>query len=299
MRVGAARTSHHGAGVALNSIGFESSWALAACLTLVAGCAGSGAGLDRGGRPLPPGGTIGNALTATFDSIQENVFAPVCSVCHAGASAPQGLRLDSVNSYALLVGVPSTEVPSVLRVKPGDPANSYIVQKLEGHAAVGAQMPFDAPPLPAATIAVIRQWISDGAMRTQPAAVTLPFIVEAVAPARGDVLLTVPARIVIGFNHELDQTRIDASSVQLELLGRDRSGDEPRRIPARVVVPAGNTRALLVEPAAALADGHYRVLVSAPPDTGLASLGGVRLGAATGSPHDAVLVTEFEVSAQP
>ena len=277
----------------------ESSWALLACLALLSGCAGSGSGLDRGGRPLPPGGTIGNALTATFDSIQENVFTPICSMCHAGASAPQGLRLDSSNSYALLVGVPSTEVASVLRVKAGDPANSYIVQKLEGHAAVGAQMPFGSPPLPAATIAVIRQWISDGAMRTQPAAVTAPFAVEAAAPAPGDVLLTAPARIVIAFNQELDQTRIDASSVHLELLARDHAGDESRRVPVRVVVPPGNPHAVLIEPAASLADGRYRVVVSAPPETGLASLGGARLGGAASSPHDAVVVTDFEVSAQP
>jgi hypothetical protein len=66
-----------------------------------------------------------------------------------------------------LVGVPSVEEPSILRVAIGDPDNSYIIQKLEGHAASGAQMPFGGPPLPAATIAVIRQWISAGALRPQ------------------------------------------------------------------------------------------------------------------------------------
>jgi len=44
-------------------------------------------------------------------------------------------------AFNLLVGVPSTEVPSLLRVKPGDPDNSYIIQKLENHAAVGTSTP--------------------------------------------------------------------------------------------------------------------------------------------------------------
>ena len=118
----------------------------AACaLLLVAACAGNGEGLDANGRPLVPGGGTPPPLSADFDSIQQNIFTPICSVCHAGASAPEGLRLDAANSYNLLVGVPSTEVASLLRVKPGDPTDSYIIQKLQGHAAVGGQMPDGCP----------------------------------------------------------------------------------------------------------------------------------------------------------
>src|SRR5471032_209942 len=117
-------------------------------------CSGSGVGLDSNGQPLSgssSGGTV--PLSADFDAIQANVFTPICSVCHAGATAPQGLMLDATHSYNLLVGVPSTEVPSILRVKPSDPSNSYIIQKLQGHAAVGGQMPLGQTPLPASTIA--------------------------------------------------------------------------------------------------------------------------------------------------
>ena len=138
--------------------------AAAACLSA---CAGNGMGLDQGGQPLPPGGSGGGALTADFDSIQQNVFTPICTACHAGSNAPQGLHLDAANSYAQLVGVPSVEQPAILRVAVGDPDGSYIIQKLEGHAASGAQMPFGGPPLPAATIAAIRQWISAGALHPQ------------------------------------------------------------------------------------------------------------------------------------
>src|SRR5476649_401176 len=106
------------------------------------GCSGSGAGLDSNGQPLSgssSGGTV--PLAATFDAIQANAFTPICSVCHIGAKAPEGLMLDAAHSDNLLVGVASTEVPSILRVSRGEPTNSYIIQKLEGHAAVGGQMP--------------------------------------------------------------------------------------------------------------------------------------------------------------
>lgn len=132
---------------------------------LMASCGGgSGEGLDANGRPPGSGGGGGGgALTASFNSIQANVFTSRCTGCHAGSGAPAGLRLDATNSYALLVGVPSGEVPSLQRVNPGRPDDSYIVQKLEGRAAVGVRMPFGGPYLDDATIAVIRQWIAAGA----------------------------------------------------------------------------------------------------------------------------------------
>jgi hypothetical protein len=269
----------------------------ALCVTLLVGCAGDGAGLDQSGRPLPPGGSSGGALTADFASIQEHVFTPICTVCHAGGSAPQGLRLDATNSYALLVGVPSTEVPSMLRVKPGDPDNSYVIQKLEGHAAVGAQMPFGGPPLAAATIAVIRQWITDGALQAAASASGRSFAAVAVTPATGDVLFQAPARIVVAFNQELDQTRIDASSLRLEMVARG-GVEGARQVPVSVVVPRGNPRALMIEPAVPLADGQYRLIVATPPDTGLSGLGGERLGGAAAGPGG-VVVTAFELAVQP
>jgi Ca2+-binding RTX toxin-like protein len=91
------------------------------------------------------------------------IFTANCVSCHAGATAPQGLRLDAQNSFANLVNVNSNEVPSLKRVKPSDPDNSYLVHKIEGTAAVGNRMPLGQPPLSAATITLIRQWITEGA----------------------------------------------------------------------------------------------------------------------------------------
>ena len=91
---------------------------VAACAV---GCAGNGQGLDQNGQPITPGGGSGGPVTADFQSIQDNVFTPICSKCHIGASAPEGLQLDAAHSYNLLVGVPSAERPDLLRVNPGNP----------------------------------------------------------------------------------------------------------------------------------------------------------------------------------
>jgi methionine-rich copper-binding protein CopC len=277
-------------------------YAAAAVAVLLAGCAGNGVGLDASGRPLPPGGGGSGALTADFASIQDHVFTPICTVCHAGGSAPQGLRLDATNSYALLVGVPSTEVPSILRVKPGDPDNSYLIQKLEGHASVGAQMPFGGPPLSADTIAAIRQWIIDGAMQPIATATAADlvsrggFAVVAVTPAMHDVVTQAPVRIVVAFNRELDQTRVYASVVHLERIATDGSPAVPLAV--TLIVPSGNVRALRVEPAQALSDGVYRLTVAAPQEANLASLDGEQLGGSTADDAP-IVITEFEVAAQP
>jgi mono/diheme cytochrome c family protein len=91
------------------------------------------------------------------------IFTANCVSCHSGGGAPQGLKLDAPNSFANLVNVNSNEVPSLKRVKPSDPDNSYLVDKIEGTATVGSRMPLNRPPLSTANISLIRQWIIAGA----------------------------------------------------------------------------------------------------------------------------------------
>jgi hypothetical protein len=244
-----------------------------------AACSGNGKGLDTAGRPLSEGGGANGPLTADFASIQSHVFTPICTVCHAGGAAPQGLRLDATNSYSLLVGVPSNEVPSVLRVAPGDPDNSYIIQKLEGHAAVGAQMPFGGPPLPAATIAVIRQWITDGAAPPPAAAASPVLKLTSAVPADRDVLVGAPRQLVVAFSSEIDQTRLDAGSVRLE---RWVAGGPRESLVVSLATARGAPATLLVSPLAPLPEGHYRLYVPEPPETGVAGIGGERLPVTSG-----------------
>lgn len=109
------------------------------------------------------------APTVTLTQLQAEIFTPRCNVCHDGSSAPGGALPGSMNlgagsSVASLVGVASQEQPALMRVKPGDPDNSYLVRKLEGAAGIsGARMPFGGPFLDAAAIARVRAWIAAGA----------------------------------------------------------------------------------------------------------------------------------------
>lgn len=288
-----------------------SAGATLALALLVAGCAGNGEGLDASGQPLVAGGGANAPLIADFDSIQVHIFTPICSVCHSGAAAPHGLRLDATDSYHLLVGVPSDEVPSILRVKPGDPDNSYLIQKLEGHASVGARMPFGGPYLSSDTIAVIRQWITDGALaaETPAPASGASFMVVGVAPANGEILTSPPPQIMLALNHDLDSTRAGADSVVLEQTQAAGAGGPSAAsmggmlVPSGVGIPAGNPRTLMLWPRRALAPGHYQVIVRTAAALALADLEGsplrpAGLGQDAANPADAV-VSEFDVAERP
>ena len=53
-----------------------------------------------------------------------------------------------------------------VRVIPGDPDESLLIQKLEGTQDCGDRMPRNRDPLPAASIETIRDWIEAGAADT-------------------------------------------------------------------------------------------------------------------------------------
>ncbi len=140
------------------------------CAGLLAGCgAGSGEGLNEQGLPLGNGGGDNEPEPegVTLTQLQEDIFGAVCTQCHTGAAAPQGLRLDSEQiSFDALVGQPSTQQPELLRVEPGAPDQSYLVRKLEGDESIdGQQMPLGLSPLSSEQIAQVRDWIANGAPR--------------------------------------------------------------------------------------------------------------------------------------
>lgn len=114
--------------------------------------------------------TVANTVPATtLTELQTLVFTPKCSGCHDGSVAPGGTLpgsqdLRAGHTYASLVGVASLEQPALQRVKPGDPANSYLIHKLEGAASItGSQMPLGGPFLDQATLDKVKSWIQSGA----------------------------------------------------------------------------------------------------------------------------------------
>jgi methionine-rich copper-binding protein CopC len=267
-------------------IGRHKSWVALMAVICSAGCAGNGEGLDQNGQPLSSGGTSTGPITADFQSIQDNVFTPICSKCHIGASAPEGLQLDAEHSYNLLVGVPSEEQPSLLRVKPSDPDNSYMVHKIEGLSGIdGGQMPLGETPLPQATIDAIRQWITNGAPNAPAAAAAAAevFAVQATAPQDKTSLTRPPARIVVSFTQEVDASLVNETTVALTRVdGKDGvTMDAPsaaQRIPADIALARSNRAVLLIAPSTPLDPGVYRVTLRGTGGGALANMNSATLG---------------------
>jgi hypothetical protein len=264
--------------------------------SFLSGCAGDGEGLDENGRPSTPG-SAGTALTADFNSIQDNIFTPVCTSCHTGATAPRGLRLDAGNSYALLVGVASSQVPTVQRVQPGNPAASYLIQKLQGTAAVGARMPLGGPFLPSSTVDVISEWIRNGAPRpialsaSQKMRISVRdnsnrsgLQVATTSPLNNSTSDAPVTQLVIAFDRELDVSRINSSTVTLESAGRP--------IPVTLSIPLANPSTLLITPFRALQTGLYRLSLRGTDGGALAGLDAHVLNA----PADANVGADFTIT---
>ena len=108
----------------------------------------------------------GGPFPATFEAIQANVFTPSCALgfCH-GAAMQAGMDLRAGAAYDMIVNVPSVELAGWDRIEPFDPANSFLVCKLEAcPSLVGQQMPLIGGPLDPSVIAVIKQWVLEGAL---------------------------------------------------------------------------------------------------------------------------------------
>ena len=115
-------------------------------------------------------------LEPTFASVQTQIFETTdsagrvaCTNCHTniGRTPSGGLNLVHDLAYDQIVNVPSARKPGAIRIIPGDPENSYLVQKLEGRPGiVGLRMPFSgAPFLTDGQMLILKRWIAIGAPR--------------------------------------------------------------------------------------------------------------------------------------
>lgn len=110
-----------------------------------------------------------NAASAADISFARDI-APVfknnCATCHLTGQEAGNMALHPGAAYASLVNRPSHE-SKLLRVKPGSPAQSYLLLKLDGKhldaGGSGQRMPLGMPPLDNATIRRIGDWIAMGA----------------------------------------------------------------------------------------------------------------------------------------
>lgn len=239
-----------------------------------AACSGSGEGLDDNGRPVGEGGEATDK--SEFTRIQQTVFTPLCIQCHQGAAAPLGLRLDADNSYALLVGVASVEVPSLLRVAPGLPDDSYLVRKVQGTAAVGGRMPLDGPRLLQSSIDLIRSWIAGGA-QPPPTRQSASFRVLATVPAVGDTVDPPLDEVTLVFSAPVDAALAVAGTFELEMIGDGTTASGGvlswREVAIRrVTVSPASPAVVTVAPERPLSTGFYRLRVRGQGATVLADV---------------------------
>ena len=246
----------------------KNSWSVLLLPIVVAGRAGNGVGI--------PQNSGDGTVKADFQSIQDNVFTPICTKCHIGVSAPEGLQLDADHSYNLLVGVPSVEQPSLLRVDPGNPDASYMVHKIEGAAGIdGGQMPLGETPLPQPTIDAIRQWITNGAQKAATAAQV--FAVQTTAPLDQALVMEPPARILVTFTDDVDASVVNDTTVLLERVGD--LAAESTRVPASSTLSGINPAVLMISPRVPLTPGLYRVTLRGTGDGALANSNAATLSA--------------------
>lgn len=185
------------------------------------GSGGGGGAVGGGGGAGGGGGGGGSSLIPTIESIQTGIFDQACISCHIGATAPGGLRLDDANAFALLVGISSVQVPSLMRVNPGNPNDSYLIQKLEGTQTNGGQMPLGAPPIPQADIDVVRQWITDGAMPPAGPPPADPIRASSLTPVPDSTMPMAPMTIMAAFDRELSAASVDATTFLVQRSGGD------------------------------------------------------------------------------
>lgn len=114
-------------------------------------------------------------LEPTFASIQREIFETPeaggrrsCISCHTDVGRVPAANLNLLHNvaYDQIVNVAAVTKPGAIRIKPGDPDGSYLVQKVEGTPGiVGLRMPFVPPYLTDGQILILRRWIELGAPR--------------------------------------------------------------------------------------------------------------------------------------
>lgn len=121
---------------------------------------GPGILCDAGGCGCPGDGV-------SFAAEVEPLLADECTGggCHGSPVPSAGLDLRAGFAYDDLVGVASSQCDDRLRVAPGQPGASYLMDKLLGvNLCFGTKMPKAGPGLSAEQIATVSEWICRGAM---------------------------------------------------------------------------------------------------------------------------------------
>lgn len=115
---------------------------------------------DYGSAPPPPG----EPPPLSFAADVQPILSSRCVACHAAGGLASFMPLTADQARANLVGQGSVTFPGELRVAPGDPDASVLYHRVAGTGVFGSIMPPPpSPPLEAGQVALIRDWIAQGA----------------------------------------------------------------------------------------------------------------------------------------
>lgn len=117
-------------------------------------------------RARTAGGTDDNAVEmslytgVSFTKEVEPVFLAKCATgtCHRGTTPAAGITLEPGKAYKAIVGVPSSWIPGLSVVTPGDPVSSTLLRILNNPT------PHGPPPYPVPEYELLRAWIVEGAL---------------------------------------------------------------------------------------------------------------------------------------
>jgi hypothetical protein len=182
--------------------------------------------VDAGAEDDPLLGIDDTIEPGTLEEIQRTVIVERCSgqpgLCHNGQFEPN--LSTTANTYAYLVNRPALENGARLRVDPGDPDSSFIIDKLRNRN-VQTQMPLGAEPLAAEEITMIEDWISAGALREpgadDPVVLNNPPLPPEVGVYNGATRLDgvgatgVPRNVPITFRHSVSDFETADASIPL------------------------------------------------------------------------------------
>jgi len=101
-------------------------------------------------------------LAASLNDVQAEVFTPSCAIsgCHDGSWVPNL----SVGAYENIVNVNANLAPALFYINPGDPDNSFLIQKIQG-SSLGLSMPLGGT-LTASQIQLVSDWVTEGALQS-------------------------------------------------------------------------------------------------------------------------------------
>src|SRR5512134_1322425 len=138
-------------------VGIREVW-LVAAVAVGAGCQGN----MNVPPPAPPMGQ-----PVSFANQIQPIFTSHCIDCHAGSGPPLSgvtLSLEAGVAYAEIVNQPSEQDANLTLVVPGIPNGSLLYWKVSSDTPpIGSTMPLFGARLSSSEVALLRDWIAQGA----------------------------------------------------------------------------------------------------------------------------------------